>query len=113
LLLLASHATFERGGYGVEAGLAEMLELMRSGRWRVFKSCQLWLEEFRVYHRVPDRGVVKERDDTVAASRYAFMSRSFARIPGGGLESARDLPEAAEGLNSSPFTMPGRWSSSR
>jgi hypothetical protein len=48
---------------------------MQTGRWRVFRSCQLWLEEFRSYHRLPDRGVVREKDDVISASRYAFMSR--------------------------------------
>jgi phage terminase large subunit-like protein len=68
-----------QGGNSVEAGLQEMLERMMTGRWKVFSSCQHWLEEFRLYHR-KDGKVVKERDDTISASRYAYMMRRFAKI---------------------------------
>lgn len=67
------------GGNGVEAGLMEMLERMQTGRWKVFATCQHWFEEFRQYHR-DDGKVVKERDDTLSASRYAYMMRRFAKV---------------------------------
>jgi phage terminase large subunit-like protein len=37
LNLLSSHATFEDGLVGVEAGLFEMLQRMQTGRWKVFR----------------------------------------------------------------------------
>jgi phage terminase large subunit-like protein len=60
------------GGNGVEAPVQEMLERMLTGRWKVFKNCQGWLEERRMYHR-KDGKIVKEVDDTISASRYAYM----------------------------------------
>lgn len=60
------------GGNGVEAGLQSMLERMLTGRWKVFSNCEPWFEEFRLYHR-EDGKVVKEMDDTISASRYAYM----------------------------------------
>ena len=54
-----------------------MLDRMQTGRWRVFSTCTNWLEERRLYHR-KDGKIVKERDDTISASRYAMMMKRFA-----------------------------------
>jgi phage terminase large subunit-like protein len=60
------------GGYGVEAGLLDMLDRMQTGRLKVFASLLDWFEEFRMFHR--DEGkVVKLDDDLMSASRYALM----------------------------------------
>lgn len=77
LKLLTEKATFSDGSNGVEAGLSDMLQRMQTGRWKVFNTCNDWLEEFRLYHR-KDGKVVKERDDVISASRYALMSLRFA-----------------------------------
>ena len=66
------------GGNGVEAGIADMLERMQTGRWKVFSTCTRWLEELRTYHRKKGL-IVKERDDLLSASRYAYMMRRFAK----------------------------------
>jgi phage terminase large subunit-like protein len=76
---LPSKATFEDGSNSVEAGLMDMLDRMRTGRWKVFSTCGTWLEERRMYHR-KDGKVVKERDDTISASRYALMMLRFADV---------------------------------
>jgi phage terminase large subunit-like protein len=60
------------GGNGVDAPLLEMLDRMQTGRWKVFSSCGDWLEEFLMYHR-KDGKIVKIDEDTIDASRYAFM----------------------------------------
>lgn len=80
LPMLHERATFPDGGNGVEAGIAEMLDRMLTGRWKVFRNCQDWLEERRMYHR-KDGKVVKERDDVLSASRYAMMMLRFAAVP--------------------------------
>ena len=67
------------GGNGLEAGLMDMLDRMQTGRWKVFAHLEEWLEEFRLYHRKDGR-VVKEFDDLISASRYAYMMRRFARM---------------------------------
>lgn len=83
LKLVSEHAQFpDERGNGVEAGLWSMLELMQTGQWKVFKSCGLWLEEFRMYHRVVKDGkveIMKLREDTISASRYAHMMERYAR----------------------------------
>ncbi len=79
LRLRSDHAKFEDGTWGVEAGLAMMLERMQTGRWKVFDGvCEDWFEEFRVYHRKDGR-VVKAHDDLMSASRYAAMELRHAR----------------------------------
>lgn len=79
LNLTEERATFDDGSNGVEAGVSEMLQRMQTGRWKVFSTCQMWVEEFRLYHR--DNGlIVKERDDVMSASRYAMMMRRFADV---------------------------------
>lgn len=77
LNVLVEHATHEDGGNGVEAGLMEMLDRMRTGRLKVFRTLTEWFEEFRLYHR-KDGKVVKLRDDLLSATRYAIMMKRFA-----------------------------------
>lgn len=72
LEMCAEKATFPDGSNGVEAGVMEMLDRMKTGRWKVFSTCGGWLQEFRLYHRV-DGLIVKERDDRISASRYGMM----------------------------------------
>lgn len=78
LKLLPVHAQFPDGGVSVEAGVMEMLEMMRTGRWKVFSTCGPWFEEAGMYHR-KDGKIVKEIDDVISASRYAYVMRRFAR----------------------------------
>ncbi len=79
LNMLPEKASFPDGGNGVEAGVLEMLDRMRTGRWKVFGTCGAWLAEFRLYHR-KNGVIVKERDDVISASRYAFMMRRCAVV---------------------------------
>jgi hypothetical protein len=78
LNMILERATFPNGEHGFEAGIMEMLDMMRTGRWRVFKHLTGWLGEFRLYHR-EDGLIVKVRDDLLSASRYAMMMRRFSR----------------------------------
>jgi hypothetical protein len=78
--MLHEHATHEQGGFGVEAGIAEMAERMQTGRWKVFAGNEDWFGEFRLYHR-EDGKIIKVRDDLLSASRYALMMRRFAASP--------------------------------
>uniref|UniRef100_UPI003F497E4D terminase large subunit domain-containing protein n=1 Tax=Ensifer adhaerens TaxID=106592 RepID=UPI003F497E4D len=79
LNMLPERATFDDGTNGVEAGIADMLDRMQTGRWKVFSTCTNWFEEFRLYHR-KDGKIVKERDDVISASRYALMMKRFAKV---------------------------------
>lgn len=77
LEMLAEFATHETGGVSVEAAVMDMLERMQTGRWKVFRGLNEWLEEFRLYHRKNGQ-IVKLRDDLLSASRYALMMKRFA-----------------------------------
>ena len=81
LLMLPEHATHEEGGYGVEAGINEMLVRMQTGRLKVFKHLHDWFSEFLIYHR-KDGKVVKEFDDLMSATRYGIMMLRFSRVLG-------------------------------
>ena len=76
--MLHEHAQFEDGSVSVEAGIMDMLDRMKTGRFKVFSHLLEWFEEFRLFHRKDGR-VVKEGDDLMAATRYAVMSLRHAR----------------------------------
>jgi phage terminase large subunit-like protein len=76
--MLGVHAQFEDKGVSVEAGIADMLIRMETGRFRVFKHLNDWFEEFRLYHRKDGR-VHKEGDDLMSATRYAVMMLRYAK----------------------------------
>lgn len=73
-------ATFKEGGYGTEDGIMEMLDRMRTGRWKVLETCVRWREEAGTYHRKKGK-IVKERDDLLSASRIGMMMVRYARAP--------------------------------
>ena len=78
LAMLGVHAQFEDKSVSVEAGIADMLIKMETGRFKVFKHLNEWFEEFRLYHRKDGR-VHKEGDDLMSATRYAVMMLRYAR----------------------------------
>ena len=57
----------------VEAGLYQMAMRLSAGRLKVFKSCQNFLNEIRLYRRDEKGRVVKERDHLMDAGRYLNM----------------------------------------
>lgn len=77
LEMLSDHATHEAGGNGVEAGIQEMLERMRTNRFKVDETITEFFEEFRLYHR-KDGKIVKLVDDLISAVRYAIMMKRYA-----------------------------------
>jgi phage terminase large subunit-like protein len=79
LYMLRDHAAYEdeRGNH-VEPGLIEMLEWMRTGRFKVFRHLTQWFEEKRLYHR-KDGQVQRKQDDILSATRMAFITRRKAR----------------------------------
>lgn len=94
LAMLPERATFQDGTNGVEAGIAEMLERMQTGRWKVFSHLAQYFEEMRLYHR--DNGkIVKLRDDLISASRYAMMMRRFAESDRKEIFSLPAMPSGA------------------
>ncbi|MCG5537868.1 terminase large subunit domain-containing protein [Halorhodospira sp. 9622] len=101
LNMLPTHAAFPEtrddtrlSRTSVEAGLAEMLDRMQTGRFKVFSHLTDWFEEFRLYHR-KDGKIVKERDDLIDATRYAMMMLRHAEPPSAsaGTTVARPAPD--------------------
>jgi hypothetical protein len=76
--IVGVHAQFDDGSVSVEAGLADMLIRMESGRFKVSKHLTDWFDEYRLYHRKDGR-VHKEGDDLMSATRYAVMMLRYAR----------------------------------
>lgn len=64
----------------VEASVLDMLNRMKTGRWKVFSNQLDWLSEFRLYHR-KDGKIVKLQDDLISASRYAHMMLRYSATP--------------------------------
>jgi len=58
----------------VEAGIMEVWQRLSTGRLRIFTNCQNWLAEFRIYRRDNNGKIVKNKDHTMDAMRYAIIS---------------------------------------
>ena len=86
--MMDGHATWPEGGVSVESGLWQMLQDMRDGKFKVFSNLVEWFEEKRMYHRDNHQKIVKERDDLISATRYAYMMRRNA-IPMGMAKKVR------------------------
>jgi phage terminase large subunit-like protein len=68
----------------VESGILEVWQRLSSGRLKIFRSCQYWLAEFRLYRRDDKGRIVKEFDHAMDETRYAVMS---------GLDRAKVKPQ--------------------
>lgn len=98
LAMLPMHATWVDGGVSTEAGILEMDERMRSGRFKVAAQLAEWFEEYRFYHR-KDGQIVKIKDDIMSASRIAVMMKRFARnVQLGGYAAQRQSGGIAAGV---------------
>jgi phage terminase large subunit-like protein len=79
LRMLDVPAQHPDGGNSVEAGVADMLTRMQTGRLKVAAHLADFWEEFRLYHRDNGR-LVKEYDDILCAVRYGLMMLRSARV---------------------------------
>jgi phage terminase large subunit-like protein len=59
---------------GVESGIYEVWQRLSTGRLKVFKSCQNFFYEFRLYRRDEKGRIVKANDHILDATRYLIMS---------------------------------------
>lgn len=77
--MLGSSATFTDGSRGVEDGNYSINDLMKKGKWKVFRSCgEKYSKEFMQYHRDEGQKIVKKADDIMDSQRYAFMMMRYA-----------------------------------
>ncbi len=65
------------GGQGTEPVVQDILERMRTGRFKVRRDLTAWFQAKRRYHR-KDGVIVKKGDDPLAATHYADMMLRFA-----------------------------------
>ena len=87
------------GNFKVEPGINAWAERLMTGRLKVFKTCRLWCEEYRMYHR--EDGIIHALDDDLmSATRYALQSLRYADTPSrmamgsyGGFEKKLSYPQ--------------------
>lgn len=89
--MMWDRATWPDGGNGVEAGLFEIRDLMRKGKFKIFSGLRDVFDEINQYHRDEKGKIVKARDDLLDAIRYAYMMRREAIPAGEVLEEATDI----------------------
>lgn len=80
LSLLGKSARIENdkgGSQGKWQSIEELIELMETGRFKVFKTNQEWLKEYRNYHQKNGK-VVDHNDHLIDATRYALMMIRYA-----------------------------------
>lgn len=77
LRMLSDNARFEDGSNGVEAGIAEMLIRMETGKLKVFRNLTEFFDEKRMYHRREGK-IWKEFDDIICSVRYLIMNLRYA-----------------------------------
>ncbi len=58
----------------VESGLLRVWEALSGGEFKVFKSCEAWFMEYRIYRRDDKGHIVKDNDHLMDATRYWFNS---------------------------------------
>ncbi len=66
-----------KGNNSVETGISDMIQRMQTGRFKVFRTCFDFFQEFKMYHR-KDGKIIAKNDDILSATRYATMSLRFA-----------------------------------
>lgn len=83
LHLSARYEDDKGGGQPREPITLDILERMRTGRFKVFNHLSEWFDEKRMLHRKNGR-IVAERDDIESATRYAYMMLRYALQDTGG-----------------------------
>ncbi len=81
VVMLRDHAKTikdDKESQKVGPGVTEIYEYMKTGKFKVFKTLGQWFEEKRLYH-TKDAKIIKEYDDLMDATRYAFVMRRFAK----------------------------------
>lgn len=74
----------------VEAQIMMMLQAMKEGRLKIYKTLEPLIEEFRMYYRDENGKIVKQNDDAVDSLRYAWISRRYAETR----NQSRDIESA-------------------
>lgn len=97
----ACYSEDKLGGQPREPVTLQILERMRTGRFRVFRGLSEWFEEKRMLHR-KDGKIVPKNDDLESATRYAVMMLRYATSA---KESQVKRPAVVEQTSYDPFAM--------
>jgi phage terminase large subunit-like protein len=81
------------GSIHTEIGIAYLLELMRTDKFKVFSDQSLFFREFRLYHRKNGK-IVPLNDDIMDATRYATVMASRYAYPMAGLHDTPKVKRA-------------------
>jgi phage terminase large subunit-like protein len=76
--MIHTYATWLDGGVEVEAGIYDILDRARKGKWKIFKGQPDFMDEWGLYHRDDKGQIVKVKDDLLCAARYALMMLRYA-----------------------------------
>lgn len=89
----------ETADNSVETGLYKVWQRLSTGRMKIFKSCQNWISEYRLYRRDENGRIVKQNDHIMDATRYLVMS---------GLERAKLKPQPKKEIQDKYSSSSGR-----
>ena len=82
----------EKGGAQPQWPIIERLRnRLKDGRFKVSRTCQAWLKEYRSYH-TKDGKLVAKRDDALKASFYALMMLRYAKVQSRGYRPNQPRP---------------------
>jgi len=85
----------DEGGSQPQWPIIETLrDRMECGKFKVFRTCAPWLEEYRSYH-MKDGKIVSKRDDALKSSFYALMSLRYAISRSEGMRTQHSHQPAA------------------
>jgi hypothetical protein len=80
----------------------------RNGKWKVSRSCVLYLEERRLYHR-KDGEIVKLRDDVLSAARYGTAAALLERLEESAHHSVRPACHGQQVAHHAAVPVCPRW----
>jgi phage terminase large subunit-like protein len=81
MLSKSARYTNDVGGAQAQWPIIEQLNMrIAAGKFKVFVTCQQFLEEYRSYH-TKDGKIVAKRDDVLKATLYALMMLRYAQSP--------------------------------
>jgi len=99
LNMLSKSARYQREKNQTEKGgpqpqwpvISEVEERCRTGRFKVFRHCTEFFDEYRNYH-TKDGKIVSRRDDQLKATFYAIMMKRYADAPSMMKQSSQSAP---------------------
>lgn len=99
MLHISARYNDDKGGaQPKEPIVQELLDRMKTGKFKVFRSCQEFLDEKNRYHR-KDGVIVASHDDVISATMYACMMRRFAVTMSEGMNEFGNLQTQSESFD--------------